>query len=183
MLFRSTVSQSQTVASTTITAGAPAFYVGTENLGTGSARNLILETGGTARVTVDASTGNATFTGAVLHNSTGGVGYSTGAGGTVTQGTSRTTGVTLNKTCGQITLFSKTTTAGLIETFTVTNSTVAATDTVIVNHQSAGTAGQYIIYVAAVSAGSFQISVYTPSAQSPAAAPVLNFSVIKAVTA
>jgi hypothetical protein len=35
-----------------------------------------------------------------------GIGYATGAGGTVTQLTSRTTGVTLNKVAGQITLFS-----------------------------------------------------------------------------
>ena len=40
------------------------------------------------------------------------VGYQTGAGGSVTQATSRTTGVTLNKSCGAITLFSTTTSAG-----------------------------------------------------------------------
>jgi hypothetical protein len=33
---------------------------------------------------------------------TGGVGYATGAGGVVTQATSKATGVTLNKVCGQL---------------------------------------------------------------------------------
>jgi hypothetical protein len=110
-------------------------------------------------------------------------GYVTGEGGAVTQLTSRTTGVTLNKKCGQITLFSTTTTAGLVNVFTVTNSTIAATDTIAVSHASGGTAGQYIIYIAAVAAGSFQVAVYTPVAQAAAAAPILNFAVIKSVAA
>lgn len=109
-------------------------------------------------------------------------GYGSG-GSTQTQATSRTTAVTINNICGQITTFSKTTTAALIDVFTVNNSTVATTDVVVVNHDSGGTAGQYIIYVASVGAGSFQVAVYTPSAQTPAAAPVINFAVIKSVTA
>lgn len=110
-------------------------------------------------------------------------GYVTGEGGAVTQLTSRTTGVTLNKKCGQITLFSTTTTAGQVTVFTVTNSTVAATDVVNVSHASGGTAGQYIVTTAAVAAGSFQIAVYTAAAQAVAAAPVINFAIIKAVAA
>ena len=47
------------------------------------------------------------FTGGLIETSGNGIGYSTGAGGVVTQGTSRTTGVTLNKPSGQITLFSQ----------------------------------------------------------------------------
>lgn len=110
-------------------------------------------------------------------------GYITGEGGAVTQSTSRTTAVTLNKKCGQITLFSTTTTTGQVTVFTVTNSTVAATDVVSIAHASGGTAGQYIVTIAAVAAGSFQVAVYTPVAQASAAAPVLNFAVIKATAA
>lgn len=110
-------------------------------------------------------------------------GYITGDGGAVTQTTSRTTSVTLHKKCGQITLFSTTTTAGQVSVFTVINSTVAATDVIDVSHASGGTAGQYIVYVAGVAAGSFQVAVYTPAAQGSAAAPVLNFAVIKAANA
>jgi hypothetical protein len=118
-------------------------------------------------------------TGTIVSTGTAGVGYATGAGGTVTQGTSRTTGVTLNKTSGAITLFSAagSTTAA---TFTVTNSTVAATDVIIVNQKS-GT-DLYDLMVTAVAAGSFNITFRTTSGTTTET-PVFNFAVIKAVTA
>lgn len=109
------------------------------------------------------------------------VGYGgTGGGGAVTQVTSRTTGVTLNKLAGSITLFSKTTTASLVESFTVTNSQVAATDTINVSVRGTGI---YLVFVTQVAAGSFRISVFTPAAVSTAEAPIINFAVIKAVNA
>jgi hypothetical protein len=111
---------------------------------------------------------------------TGGFGYTTGAGGTVTQATSRTTGVTLSKVCGQIALFSTTTTEGQVTTFLVTNTLVALTDNVLVTQQSG--AGVYFFSLN-VNAGSVQISVYTPIAVTVAEAPILNFAVIKSVTA
>jgi hypothetical protein len=109
----------------------------------------------------------------------GGLGYGTGSGGAITQITSRTTGVTLNKTNGAITLVSA---AGLAtyQTFTVTNSTVAATDTIIVNQKSG--IDKYIILVTAVAAGSFAIT-YATTGGTTTEQPVFNFSVIKAVTA
>jgi hypothetical protein len=121
----------------------------------------------------NAFSGNVTIFGA------GGLGYSTGSGGAVTQATSRTTGVTLNKTNGAITLVSA---AGLAtyESFTVTNSTVAATDTIILNQKS-GT-DKYILLVTAVAAGSFQITFATTGGTTTEQ-PVFNFAVIKAVAA
>lgn len=112
-------------------------------------------------------------------NSTGNLGYATGAGGAVTQITSRTTGVTLNKATGAITLFTAAGSA-TAATFTVTNSVVAATDTVIVNAKS-GT-NVYLTYVTAVAAGSFNITFNTTGGTS-SDAPVFNFAVIKAVAA
>lgn len=126
-------------------------------------------------------TGSPTF-GGVLANSTI-IGYTTGAGGTATQGTSRTTGVTLNKVCGQITLFSTTTTAGTFSSFTVTNSTVSSTDVVFANFASSTTSNSYGIAVTAVSAGSFRIQIHNITAVGTAEAPVINFAVIKSVTA
>lgn len=116
--------------------------------------------------------------GNVTANSTGGIGYATGAGGTVTQLTSRTTGVTINKTTGAITLVSA---AGSTswQTFTVTNSTVAATDVIIVNQKS-GT-DLYRLHVTAVAAGSFNITFATTSGTTTEQ-PVFNFAVIKGVT-
>lgn len=116
--------------------------------------------------------------GNVLVPGTGGLGYGTGSGGTVTQLTSRTTGVTLNKTNGSITLFSAPNST-TFRSFTVTNSTVAATDTIVVSQRS-GTDRQQIL-VTAVAAGSFELSVATTSGTT-SEAPVINFAVIKAVT-
>jgi hypothetical protein len=110
---------------------------------------------------------------------TAGIGYATGAGGTVTQGTSRTTGVTLDKVCGGITLFSAAGSASF-QSFTVTNSAVAATDTIIVNQKS-GT-DLYELHITAVAAGSFRIT-YRTTGGTTTEQPVFNFSVIKAVAA
>jgi hypothetical protein len=119
------------------------------------------------------------YTNGVTSNSaTAGIGYATGAGGAVTQGTNRTTGVTLNTVSGAITLVSAAGTTSW-QSFTVTNSTVAATDVVIVNQKS-GT-DLYEIHVTAVAAGSFRIS-YKTTAGTTTEQPVFNFAVIKAVT-
>jgi hypothetical protein len=117
--------------------------------------------------------------GNVLVTAAGGLGYGTGSGGSVTQVTSRTTGVTLNKTNGAITLVSA---AGLatFQSFTVTNSTVAATDVVSVVQKS-GT-DLYQIFVTAVAAGSFRIT-YATTGGVTIEQPVFNFAVIKGVTA
>jgi hypothetical protein len=121
----------------------------------------------------------ASGSGNIVASGTGKVGYSTGSGGAVTQDTSRTTGVTLDKTNGAITLVSA---AGdtAWATFTVTNSTVAATDTVIVNQKS-GT-DLYMIHVTNVAAGSFKITFATTGGNTTEQ-PVFNFAVIKAVSA
>lgn len=119
------------------------------------------------------------FSGNVLIFGAGGLGYATGSGGTVTQATSRTTGVTLNKTNGAITLVSA---AGLatFQSFTVTNSTVAATDVVHVTQKS-GT-DLYQIFVTATAAGSFRVTFATTGGIT-VEQPVFNFAVVKAVTA
>lgn len=116
-------------------------------------------------------------TGLITSSGTAGIGYAVGAGGAVTQATNRTTGVTLNKTAGAITLVSA---AGstTFASFTVTNSTVAATDTIIVVQKS-GT-DLYEIHVTAVGAGSFRLT-YRTTAGTTTEQPVFNFAVIKAV--
>ena len=129
---------------------------------------------------IGAATGTSlAVTAGVTSSGTAGVGYATGAGGTVTQGTSRTTGVTLNKTTGAITLFSAAGSA-TAATFTVTNSTVAATDVIILNQKS-GT-DLYDLMVTAVAAGSFNITFRTTGGTTTET-PVFNFAVIKGVAA
>jgi hypothetical protein len=114
----------------------------------------------------------------ILSTGAGGVGYAAGAGGTVTQATSRTTGVTLNKTAGAITLFSAAGSA-TPATFTVTDSAVAATDTINLSVQSS--TNVYETFVTAVAAGSFKITVFTTGGTSTDA-PVINFAIIKGAT-
>lgn len=107
------------------------------------------------------------------------LGYYAPSGGTVTQATSRTTGVTLDKTNGAITLVSAAGTTSW-QSFTVTNSFVAATDVVYVCQKS-GT-DLYEIHVTNVAAGSFQISFRTTGGTTTEQ-PVFNFVVLGAVTA
>lgn len=114
---------------------------------------------------------------------TSAIGYVVGAGGAVTQITSKATGVTLNKITGQITMQNAALAAGAKVSFVVTNSTVAATDAVIVSVASGGTANAYRAAVTAVAAGSFTITVENITAGSLSEAPVINFAVIKAVAA
>ena len=116
-------------------------------------------------------------------------GYTTGAGGTITQLTSRTTGVTLNQVCGEITLVAGTLAGHEADEFTLTNSEIAASDVVIVNIKSgaaAGTRKYYTVGVTSVSAGSCTISIGNhDNGALPAAGTdtlILSFAVIKGVT-
>lgn len=126
----------------------------------------------------DTMTGGLTSTSA-----TAGVGYATGAGGTVTQATNKSTGVTLNKICGQITLASDNVGNGASRTFTVTNSAVASTDGALVWVASGGTVGAYELWVSAVGAGSFSITLRNISGGALNETPVLGFAVLKSVAA
>jgi hypothetical protein len=129
---------------------------------------------------IGAATGTSlTASGTIVSIGTAGIGYGAGAGGTVTQATSRTTGVTLNKTAGAITLVSAAGSA-TAATFAVTNSTVAATDVIILNQKS-GT-DLYDLMVTAVGTGSFNITFRTTGGTTTEQ-PIFNFAVIKAVTA
>ena len=116
--------------------------------------------------------------GDLLYVSTGGLGYGTGSGGAVTQITSKSTAVTLNKTNGTITTSNAALGAGATATFTVTNSTMTATDVVLVMARNAN----YSVRANDPAAGSFTITLKNESGGSLSDAVVINFAVIKAVT-
>jgi hypothetical protein len=119
-------------------------------------------------------------------NDDGGIGYSTGAGSSVTQATDRTTGVTINNICGAITTNNASLAAEAAAEFTVTNSVVAATDVVLVSQKSGSNGGNTDVFVSTVAAGSFKIKVANNNPASGTAetgAIIINFAVIKAVTA
>lgn len=150
------------------------------NLGLGNVTNESKATMFTNSAFTGATTGaSLAVTGSLTSSGTSGIGYATGAGGTVTQLTNKSTGVTINKTCGQITMSNAALAAGSEVKFTVTNSTVSATDVPVLAIKSGGTSGSYLITVSAVSAGSFDIVVSNASAGSLSEAIVISFGIIK----
>lgn len=113
-----------------------------------------------------------------------------GTGGTVTQATSRTTGVTLDKITGEIVLFAGTIAGHEADEFTLTNSFIAANDVVVCSIKSgvaAGTRKYYHTQVVSASAGSCVISVGNiDNGTIPATgtdSPVIQFVVIKGAIA
>jgi len=112
------------------------------------------------------------------------LGYSgTGTGGTVTQLTSKSTSVTLDKLCGQITMSNASLAQNTTVSFTLNNTNIHSTDVIIVNVQSGATANAYTAFVEAVNTGSCRIHLRNSSSGSLSEAVVLNFAVIKAVNA
>lgn len=111
----------------------------------------------------------------------GGLGYATGAGGTVTQAASKSTGVTLNKLCGEITMNAAALATNTVVSFVLTNSFIAAGDAIILNHTSGGSIGYYTLN-GRCAAGSATIDVIHQYGSSRSEAIVIRFAVIKAVT-
>lgn len=143
-----------------------------------------LQVGGSSKFNVTKA-GNMIAAGSIRSSSASdGVGYATGAGGVVTQLTSKATGVTLNKICGTITMDAATLTHQTPVAFTLTNSAIEATDVVAVSVKSGGTAGAYLVSAGAVAAGSCSITLFNcQTAGNLSEAVVLSFAVIKAVAA
>lgn len=147
-----------------------------DSAGTGAARNFSVFTGGVevARFQTDG--------GMTIRHATGGFGYGTGAGGTVTQLTSKATGVTLSKATGEITMNAAALAANTTVSFTLTNTAIAAGDHIIFG-VSGGTAGAYNVPNKVGAAGSVVVDVRNVTAASLSEAIVIKFSVFKAVTA
>ena len=131
----------------------------------------------TERMRID-SNGN------VLVTNVAGLGYGTGSGGTVTQATSKGTGVTLNKPTGQITMNNAALAANTEVGFVLTNSIATVNDTIIVNPANTGGPSMANYNVrAAASAGVVIIYVKNISAGSLSDALVINFAIIKGAIA
>jgi threonine dehydratase len=106
------------------------------------------------------------------------LGYAASAQGTVTQATSKSTGVTLNKSAGRITMNGAALGAGASVTFTLTNSTISTNDVIIVNVSGGGTAGAYWPYISSMASGSAVIGLWNSTAGSLSEAVILNFAII-----
>lgn len=160
-----------------------ATLAGTENLTNKTLTSPIFVT---PAMGVATGTSLAVTAGLTSSGPTGaGVGYASGAGGSVVQATNRTTGVTLSKLSGQITTASSSLAVETAASFTVTNSTVAIGDVVVVSQQSGANGGDTAVYVSAVAAGSFNITVANNNAAGgtvETGAIIINYAVIKAVS-
>lgn len=106
------------------------------------------------------------------------LGYTTDAQGTVTQATSKSTAVTLNKSAGQITMNNASLASVTNVTFTLNNSFISANDILILNVGSGATAGAYNCWVSGLSAGAASITLRNISGGSLSEAVVINYALI-----
>ena len=110
------------------------------------------------------------------------IGYAPAGQGTVTQITSKATGVTLNKSAGRITMHDAALAAGAAVSFVLTNSTISINDTIIVNVSSNTTGsalGAYTTYVSYLAAGSALITLRNlTAATSYSEAVIINFAIV-----
>lgn len=107
------------------------------------------------------------------------IGYSAAAQGTVTQLTSKSTAVTLNKSMGRITMNNASLATATNATFTLNNSTISANDTVILTISGGqATPGSYNAFANALDTGTVSITLRNISGGSLSEAVVINFCVL-----
>lgn len=114
-----------------------------------------------------------------------GYGGGNGTGSSVTQITSRATGVTINAVCGSIQTDVSSLAAEASAVFVVTNNKVEIGDVPVVAIRSGAIALNTDLVVSAVAAGSFSITVVNNNVAAGIAetgAIIINFALIKAVT-
>ena len=110
------------------------------------------------------------------------IGYTAAAQGTVTQATSKSTAVTLNKPAGRITMDAASLTTATNATFTLNNSFISANDTVVLTISGGqATAGSYNVFANALAAGSVSISLRNISGGTLSEAVVINFAILHCV--
>jgi hypothetical protein len=123
-------------------------------------------------------TGADTVSAATIYASTE-LGYTSAAQGSVTQATSKSTGVTLNKSAGRITMNGAALAGATAVSFTLTNSLISVKDVLVVNVSDVGTAAAYTVYVSSLAAGSAVITLRNMTAStSYSEAVVINFAII-----
>jgi 1-aminocyclopropane-1-carboxylate deaminase/D-cysteine desulfhydrase-like pyridoxal-dependent ACC family enzyme len=108
----------------------------------------------------------------------GEIGYGADGQGAVTQATDKTTGVTLNKSMGRITMNAAALAGNTAVSFTLTNSSLSIKDVIVVCISGGGTAAAYTVYVSSMAAGSAVITLRNLTGTSYSEAVIVNFSII-----
>ena len=106
------------------------------------------------------------------------LGYASAAQGAVTQLTSKSTGVTLNESMGQITMNGAQLNTLTNVTFTLTNNLISAKDVIILNVGAGATSGAYNCWISSMSAGTCTITLRNISGGNLTEAVVINYAII-----
>jgi hypothetical protein len=136
---------------------------------------------------IGAAIGASLAVSGALTSSGGNIGFTAGAGGTVTQATSSTTSVTINARCGMVQMNASVSIAPENKAvFQVDNNTVAQSDVVILSIRGGTNGGNTQASVVEVGAGYFKICVSNNNASGgtteTGTAIQINFAVFKATT-
>jgi hypothetical protein len=108
------------------------------------------------------------------------LGYTAAAQGTVTQATSKSTAVTLNKSAGRITMNGAALAGNTAVSFTLNNSYISSNDIIILNISGGAVADAtaYTIYVSSMTTGAVTITLRNLTGTSQSEAIVVNFALI-----
>lgn len=171
------VGGSGTLAAWTVVLAASGEWLGNATSATSatSATTATNQSGGTVSATSVSSSGAITSS-----SPTAGIGYAAGAGGGVTQLTSKSTGVTLNKKCGYVVTHSEALAANAVAAFVFTNSGITSGSTIVMNAQS-GAAGAYHLSTYNIAAGQCVIAIRNLTAGSLSENIRINFAIINTV--
>jgi hypothetical protein len=126
--------------------------------------------------------GNATFnTSALIVSPVSGIGYGTGSGGSVTQTTSKSTTVTLNKPSGVIVMNNAALAAGASVQFTLNNSVIFSTDVLLLT-VTGNTFTGYRVEPVNILTGQAGIRVTNVTGSTLSDALTINFAILRCAT-
>ena len=150
--------------------------------------NIVIGTNATGRIEItDATT--LVYHNLWLTSQSGTLGYGTGAGGSVTQSTSKSTSVTLNRPCGRITTSNSSLNYQSLDKsdmaeFVFNNSLITADSVVALSiGGTTPTGGSYRAEAFEVAAGSCKIRLQNLTAGIRSEAVQINFAIIRGATA
>lgn len=172
---RSNESQNASVLSVAFNGSSGVAEISSWRTGYGAYLPISFLAGGAERLRIDPNTGNVLVT-------SGALGYEVGAGGTVTQDTSKSATVTLNKVCGQILMHNAALAANGTVRFTVNNAFVDFGDEVSVWLASPENPSTYDVAVDGLGPGEFAIRLRNNASTSYSDSVLLGFAVRKGAT-